>query len=101
MSDKETKIKCLQNLIQNYEVCSFGEDNPEVAILLNKKEVKILKEIISDLQSMVHGTWIPDADDENQFLHNCSVCGYEIDTHEHCGFPPYCNHCGAKMDGDV
>lgn len=47
-----------------------------------------------------HGTWLERADGRyGQWRTYCSVCG------KHSGIggikqkPPYCPHCGAKMDG--
>lgn len=49
---------------------------------------------------MKTGAWI-DADMPIGYYANCSECGYQIDVHENRGYPNYCEHCGARMDGDV
>lgn len=52
-----------------------------------------------DAVEVVHGRWI-DNIDENGYLRNawrkCSACG----GLNYSKKPPYCPHCGAKMDGD-
>jgi len=44
-----------------------------------------------DVSSVVHGRWIYDADAEKTYCSECSAYNKQYK-------PPYCPHCGAKMD---
>lgn len=47
-----------------------------------------------DTEPVRHGKWI---EDDYGFFH-CSECGFEFDDPE--VKTPYCQNCGAKMEGD-
>lgn len=77
----------------------------------------------ADVQEVKHGKWIDDDDEGYEEEIVCSICNeecpyishfeeeYDYDWEENlvsCGYynetkeylrPPYCMHCGAKMDG--
>jgi len=42
------------------------------------------------------GEWI---DEDGTYYANCSMCGYQMDTHQERGFFRYCPNCGADMRG--
>ena len=58
----------------------------------------------ADVQPVVHGRWIPQFVSSRGLadMFSCSVCnGSAFTSHKYSGCPyKYCNHCGAKMDGD-
>ena len=43
------------------------------------------------------GKWI---DENGTYYANCSMCGYQMDTHQERGYFRYCPNCGAKMNGE-
>lgn len=63
--------------------------NQRVAQLLHY----ILNAPVADVEPVKHGVWLAG---ELDFC-VCSVCGNEIPEH---AISPYCDECGAKMDGE-
>lgn len=51
------------------------------------------------LSASQKGKWIDCKD--IPYLANCSICGYQMDTHEERGYFNYCPYCGADMKGDA
>lgn len=43
------------------------------------------------------GEWI---DEDGTYYANCSMCGYQMDTHQERGYFRYCPNCGAYMRGE-
>lgn len=57
--------------------------------------LEVLKDTpTADVAAVKHGKWITDDDG----IVICSECGEEHDWDDFR--PPYCDICGAKMDGD-
>lgn len=66
-----------------------------IAILIAQKEVET-----ADVEEVKHGHWILRRAlnrivDDDYF--ECSSCGYKTYDWDE---PPYCQYCGAKMDGE-
>ena len=75
-------------------------DKEDEAVL--KTLHQILREIksIPSVDSMKHGKWLIDVDDNDYEYGVCSVCGYtEWDAFPRGDFPKHCSGCGACMDG--
>lgn len=61
-----------------------------------------------DAEPVRHGRWIENEDtDVYDGFWNCSECGHKIysdlalmEELQEQGYALYCEHCGAKMDGD-
>ena len=67
------------------------------------KAIYAIKDVpTADVVEVRHGTWIehthkPDwLEDDVEVYYNCSECG----TSHWSITPPYCPHCGAKMDAE-
>ena len=58
----------------------------------------------ANVQPVVHGRWIPKFVSSRGLadMFSCSVCnGSAFTSHKYSSCPyKYCNHCGARMDGD-
>ena len=58
-----------------------------------------LHDAISSLDVRGSAHWIEDDDDE--YLANCSHCGYQISTEYFRGYPEFCPYCGYRMNEEV
>lgn len=56
----------------------------------------------ADVAPVVHAEWkcVSD-DDQYEGEYYCSACSAEEYIPDNAIFPPFCWHCGAKMDGGV
>jgi len=54
-----------------------------------------------EVEPVLHAYWIDCCGPIDDFLANCSNCGYQMDTHEERGYHKFCPNCGAKMDGEI
>lgn len=88
-----------KNIIKN----THGENDEYVRCLT--EAIEIIEDVpAADVQPVRHGRWghrwICSNMSGYEYACSCSVCGnptYRISTLE--AMPPYCQNCGAKMDG--
>ena len=54
-----------------------------------------LHDMVSSLDVRGKAHWIDC--DEDEYLANCSHCGYQINTRYFQGYPSFCPYCGDRM----
>lgn len=93
-------IKVLNDYRNLYHAESSSTEQYKVANAINDILPEFCRLIESDAEPVVHGHWIDqDSDCENWHIHQyeCSKCGMG-DRHNSNVNVPYCWFCGAKMD---
>lgn len=97
----------MPKVIESEKFIFRKEDVYECRELVFKTCYEDLEDIIckiptADVVEVKHGEWVYWQPDGTNHLWNCSVCGGAISTPmkfvaDHI---KYCEHCGAKMDGE-
>lgn len=79
------------------QMCRDRDARSEAEIEAFDTAIEALKNETIFSADRPRGEWI----DENcTYYANCSMCGYQMDTHEERGYHNFCPNCGADMRGE-